>query len=81
MIDKDFKIDFERKIITHTGRVKKVCPANELYSYIMDLFDEPENMRYDIPIVAVSKTEFNLVNGWTIDKDSLKFIKGKISTP
>ena len=72
----DFKIDFENKIITYIGNEKKVYSAKELYSFLQDLFDEQENMKYPIPIVAKSKDEFELINGWTIDEESLKYIKG-----
>lgn len=78
MIQNDFKIDFEKKKITYIGKNKKVYSANELYSLLQDTFDEPENMKYDIPIVAKSKTDFRLINGWTIDKESLKNIEGKL---
>ena len=70
---KDFKIDFERKKISYIG--KKLYSAKELYSFLMDLFDEPEMMKYDIPMVARSRNEFELINGWTIDEKSLKYIK------
>jgi len=40
----------------------------------MDLFDEPETMRYDIPTIAKSKTDFELINGWTIDKNSARYL-------
>lgn len=77
MIAKDFKIDFENKKIYYNPQGSgKVYSVNELYSYFMDTFDEPENMRYDIPIKATSKTKYFLINGWTIDEESLKYLKG-----
>ena len=80
MIQKDFTINFEEKTISRSPKAgKKVYPAVELYSYLMDVFDEPENMRYDIPIDAVSKSEFRLINDWRIDKDGMKHLEGKIS--
>ena len=80
MIGDDFKIDFENKKIYHEkpGSGKKYT-ANELYSYLQDVFDEPENMSYPMPISAKPKDEFELINGWTIDEESLKFVKGKIN--
>jgi hypothetical protein len=35
-------------------------------------------MRYDIPIEAIGKDEFKLINGWTIDEKALKFLKGGV---
>ena len=89
MINKDFKIDFKKKKISHNpSGSKTVYSINELYSFIQNIFDEPENMKYEIPIVAKSqpkadpplaeKTEFKLINGWSIDKKSLKYLKGNI---
>lgn len=76
MIADDFKINFERKKISYIGKRKKIYSANELYSFLQDIFDEPKNMKYDIPITAQSKTEYSLINGWTIDEESLKHLKG-----
>ncbi|MBI5126885.1 hypothetical protein HZA76_00300 [Candidatus Roizmanbacteria bacterium] len=79
MIKDDFKIDFENKKISYTNNSNKnVYTAQELYSYIQDLFDEPVNLKYDIPLVAKSKTNFKLINGWRLDKNSLKYLKGNI---
>ncbi len=77
MITDDFKIDFENKKIRYNPKgSKKKYTVNELYSFLQDLFDEPENMKYDIPIKAKSKTEYLLVNGWTIDGKAKKHLKG-----
>ena len=90
MIAKDFKIDFEKKKISYVGKNKKIYSAREFYSFLQDTFDEPENMKYDIPIEAKSqpkagpplaeKIDFELINGWTIDKESLKYIKGIVNS-
>lgn len=80
MINKDFKIDFEKKKIAYIGKGKKVYSAKELYLFLQDTFDEPENMKYDIPIVARSNTDFRLINGWTIDEKALKYLKGNSFT-
>ena len=74
----DFKIDFEKKKISYVGKNKKVYSVIELYSFLQDTFDEPENMMYEIPIKAQSSTQYLLINGWTMDKKSLKYIKGKV---
>ena len=56
----DFKIDFEKKKISYVGKNKKVYSVIELYSFLQDTFDEPENMMYEIPIKAQSSTQCNL---------------------
>lgn len=79
MIADDFKIDFENKRIFYNPKGSgKVYTVNELYSYLQDTFDEPVNMRYDIPIQAKSKTKYLLINGWTIDEEGIKHLKGGI---
>lgn len=77
MIEKDFKIDFENKKISCKER-GSVYTINELYSLIMDLSDEPKNMKYDIPIEAVGKGKFKLINGWTINEKAKKHLKGDL---
>ena len=82
MIKDDFLIDFDRLRIYHNPKGNhKIYTINDLYSYLQDVFDEPENMKYDIPIIANSKTSYSLINGWTIDPDSLKFLKGTLKSP
>lgn len=81
MISKDFKIDFVEKRIYHNPKgSKKIYTVNELYSYLQDTFDEPETMDDDIPILAKSKTEYLLINGWIMDENSLPYLaEGNIS--
>lgn len=77
MIKDDFKIDFRNKKISYNlegGSLKYT--VNELYSYLMDVFDEPGNMAYDIPIKTKSKTKYLLINGWSIDEEGMKHLKG-----
>lgn len=76
MIADDFKIDFEnKKIFYNTSGSGSKYRAVELYSYLQDVFDDPENMKYDIPIRAESKIKIFLINGWTIDKESMEHLK------
>jgi hypothetical protein len=77
MIIKDFILDFEnKKIKSRSKNSKTKYSMKQFYSFLQDIFDEPENMRYDIPIVAKSKDEFELINGWTIDPKALKLLTG-----
>jgi hypothetical protein len=81
MIKNDFEINPEKKIIKYISKgSKKTYSVKELYSYIMDVFDEPEYMRFDLPIEALSKTKFKLINGWSIDKEAKKQLKGNLVT-
>ena len=79
MIEKDFKIDFKNKKISFKGK-DKVYTAHDLYSFLMDTFDEPGNMKYDVPIEATGKDKFVLVNGWTIDEKARKRLKGNLGS-
>ena len=84
MIADDFKmnkffpweIDFENKKISYNSKGSKaIYTVNELYSYLQNLFARPQNMKYQIPIMAISKTEYCLINGWTIDEKARKYLK------
>jgi len=79
MNKKLLKINFKQKKITYRSKSKQTYPAQQLYSFLMNIFDEPENMKHDIPMEAKSKLDFKLINNWTIDKKSLKYFKGKIN--
>jgi len=81
MIEKDFKIDFKNKKISLRPKGSGGdYQVRELYSFLMDLLDEPENMKYDVPIKSKSKDEFVLVNGWTIDEKAKKHLKGELGS-
>src|SRR3989344_8273048 len=102
MISKDFKIDFENKKISYypssakasadkPERGGKIYTVNELYSYLMDIFDEPINMQYEIPIKAKpdtgrhpakskpkAKTKYFLINGWAISHEGARHLNDKL---
>ena len=76
MISNDFTLNFKKKQISHNPKGSDtVYTLQELYSFIQDIFDEPTYMKYDIPIVANSKKEYTLINGWNITNESLKYLK------
>ena len=77
MIKDDFIIDFEKKnIIYNLKGSKRKYHLNEFYSFVQDLFDNPENLIYEIPIKAISKEKFVLINGWAIDEECLEHLQG-----
>lgn len=76
---KNVILDIDNKVIKLKSLDgNKKYDAKKLYSVLMDMFDEPEYMRYDLPIEAISKSEFKLINGWTIDEKTRKYLKGKL---
>jgi len=77
MIEKNFKIDFKNKEIFLKGKGGSQT-VQELYTFLMDTFDEPENMKYDIPMESIAKGKFRLINGWAIDEEARKRLKGGI---
>lgn len=79
MIQKNFTIDPEKKEIRlKSKKSAETYTVQELYSYLMDIFDEPEFMRYDLPIEATGKDEFKLINGWSIDEEAKKHLIGEL---
>ncbi len=76
---KNFIIYPEKKEIKLSSKSRtETYTVKDLYLYLMDVFDGPEYMRYDIPIEAISKSKFKLVNGWTIDPKAKKYLKGNL---
>jgi len=70
----EWTIDALNKRIYSSG--PSTFTVNELYSWLMDQFDNQEYMDDPIPMTAQTPTEYTLVNGWFIDEESLKFLKG-----
>lgn len=73
-IEDDWFIDIQNKLIIHKSGTS-IYSVHELYSWLMDVFDNSEYMRYSIPLQARSSTFFVLVNGWDIPLSSRKYLK------
>lgn len=71
----DFTIDYVNKRIYHSSGTA-IYTVNQLYSYLMDTFDELAQMDDPIPMSAQTPTEYTLINGWFMDDDSFKYLKG-----
>lgn len=68
---RDVIIDTSAKSITVTHNRHTV---NELYSYLMDYFDEQALMDDLIPMNAKTPTLYELINGWTLTTYSWDFL-------
>jgi len=69
-LDNYISIDFANYIISVDP---KACPLRtvELYSYIHELFDDPEYMRYSVPMAArTPPIEIVMINGWRLSADN-----------
>lgn len=53
---------------TQIWAVKKAASVNDLYSYVMDTFDESEQMEDTVPMDAPSPQSFTLKNQWYISQ-------------
>lgn len=74
-IGDDFTIDYVARRVYHSSGTA-VYSTNALYSYLMDQFDEPAQMDDTVPMSAQTPTDYTLINGWFMDDDSFKFLKG-----
>lgn len=80
MIGDDFTIDYVNKRVYHSSGTT-IYTVNELYSYLMDTFDELAQMDDTIPMSAQTPTEYTLINGWFMDDTSFKYLKtGAVQT-
>lgn len=80
MISDDFTIDYVNRRVYHSSGTT-IYTANELYSYLMDTFDELAQMDDTIPMSAQTPTEYTLINGWFMDNISFKYLKtGAVQT-
>lgn len=71
----DFTIDYVARRVYHSSGTA-VYSTNALYSYLMDQFDEPAQMDDTVPMSAQTPTDYTLINGWFMDDDSFKYLKG-----
>jgi hypothetical protein len=71
----DWSIDTVNRIIKYIG-TGATYTVNELYSWLMDTFDNPEYMDDPIPMSARTPTDYQLINQWFIPRDSFKYLKG-----
>jgi hypothetical protein len=74
-IDTDWSIDTVNRIIKYVGK-GDVYTVNQLYSWLMDVFDNPEYMDDPIPMSARTPTDYQLINQWFIPYESFKYLKG-----
>jgi len=65
-IASDWTIDYANKILHHTSGTT-VYSVNELYSWLMDVFDESGTIDDPIPMTAQTDTAYTFANGWFID--------------
>lgn len=71
----DWALNYTAKTITHVAGTT-VNTVNELYSWLMDLFDDAGQMDDEVPMSAQTPTAYTLINGWTIPDASYQFLNG-----
>ena len=79
MIQDDFTIDYLNLRIHHSSGAS-VYTANQLYSWLMNEFDELDQMDDTVPMSAATPTAYSLINGWFLDygdgSEAHKYLKG-----
>ena len=53
-----------------------VDTVRDLYRWLMDQFDESTAMDDTVPMSAQTPTDFTMINGWYVDEESIKTLKG-----
>jgi len=86
-IQDDFSVNYETKTIDHISGTTKWSvfekdgdSTDNLYWFLMDLFDDAEQMDDDFPIKKNSPIDFAVINDWTITDTALSFLKGAAIT-
>lgn len=75
-IGDDWTINYSTKKISHTSG-STVYTVNQMYSWIMDTFDELAQMDDTVPMSAQTPTVYSLINGWQFDSATdYQFLKG-----
>lgn len=73
-IQDDWSIDYGAKTITHSDGTT-VYTVNQLYSWLMGVFDDAGQMDDDVPMSAQTPVEYSLINGWSIPDASYEYLK------
>lgn len=73
-IASDWTVNYGAKTITHTSGTT-VYTVLEMYSWLMDLFDDAAQMNDTVPMSAQTPNAFSLINGWSIPAASYPFLK------
>jgi len=85
-IDTDFTIDYVNKRIWNKyawgqGGTVTTYTVNQLYSWLMDVFDAQGMMDDDVPMSAQTPNAYSLINEWFIDDETMKYLYlGAITT-
>jgi hypothetical protein len=81
-IGDDFDLDYTNKYIEYVGSGDRYT-VRELYSWLMDVFDDAGQMDDTVPMSAQTPTEYTLINGWTFgdgtagsDGDTIQYLYG-----
>jgi len=76
-ITDDVSVDYINKIVSRSvAPSTTIYSVNELYSYLMDLFDELAQMDDQVPMSAQTPTSYTMINGWYIRVDLTQFLNG-----
>jgi len=80
-IQDDFVIDYVDRKITYSttfvhDRPPNIYTVNELYSWLQDTFDEPDQMDDPVPMSAQTPTQYTIINKWFVDDNSMKALYG-----
>lgn len=77
-ISDDFDIDYTNRRIYHVSGTT-VYTVQQLYSWLMDDFDESGTIDDTVPMTSQTPTSFTLVNGWIINSaygSSFNYLSG-----
>uniref|UniRef100_A0A6M3LE00 Putative structural protein n=1 Tax=viral metagenome TaxID=1070528 RepID=A0A6M3LE00_9ZZZZ len=76
-IGTDILIDYtNRRIYQNTPASAPTYSTQELYTYLMGVFDDQAQMDNTIPLSAQTPNAFTMTNGWFIDDETVKWFKG-----
>lgn len=78
----DVSIDYVNKIVGRDATpTSTLYTVNELYSYLMTVFDDLAQMDDQVPMSAQTPTSYTMINGWYIREDLTRQLKtGAIQT-
>lgn len=71
----DWCVDLDNQIIFYVGEPTEATTVQELYSKMLDMFDDIEFITYQQPITAITPHSIIVNDEWEVPEECIKFIK------
>jgi len=76
IIGADWELDFGNKVIKYVGKGDTTWRVQELYSALMERFDDYDYIDHDVPMTGITPVSYQLNNDWRILDEDIQYLTG-----